>query len=95
MTRTTKISTVKVTGVDIINEKFIPFTVTVSDLGKNDSLNRKKISDAVKAVDGWKDSYMLGKWEIVSTKEELRYMPDDIWMKYSTVVAKDSDESDK
>ena len=47
--------------------------------------NKKKMVDALKNVDSFKASYTVGKWEIVSTKEELRYMPDDIWMKYSKI----------
>ena len=91
MTRTTKINTVKVSVADLIDKKFLDYTVTVSDLGKTDTVNRRKIMTALKAVDSFKESYIVGTWEIVSTKEELRYMPDDIWMKYSTVVQKDTD----
>ena len=94
MYRTTKISTVKVTAVDILAEKFVSFTVKVSDLGKTESINRKKVSDAVKAVDSWKDSYILGKWEIEETVDQLRYMSDEDWIKYSTIVTKPDTDTD-
>lgn len=94
MTRTTKISTVSVTCADMLNEKFHKFTVTVSDLGKTESINKRKITDALKNVDGYKDHYVFGNWSILETKEELRYMPDDLWMRYSVVVEKDKDKEE-
>ena len=91
MTRTTKISKVRVSVADYENERFLSFVVTVSDLGKTDSVNKRKVAEAVKAVDGWKESYEVGRWTVIETVEELRYMPDDIWFKYSVKVEKDTE----